>query len=97
MIQNGYLELTDQRNQLLLPIFDGVEAAKKRLHIINGQIANIEKDPRVFESSFIHKKPGYTKAMLKTLIVQTIHGSMTSELEIKKYADWVITQMSVRR
>jgi len=94
MSQYGYLELLEQRQQLLLPIFDGVKAARLRLHDVNRQISQIEKNPSIFDFSFIHKKPGYTSKLISLLIAQAKFGSLTAVDEISKYADWVIDQMS---
>lgn len=95
MIQNGYLELIERRNQLSSPLFDGVKAAREHLHLINFKIRQIEKDPNIFDRAYIHQKPGFTLKMLSVLVAQANRGSITSEIEIRKYADWVISQMSV--
>jgi len=94
MTRNGYLDLLDQRQQLLLPIFYGVKAAKLRLYDVNRQISQIQKNPNIFDFSFVHKKPGYTSKLIFILIAQAQFGSSTAVQEISKYADWVIEQMS---
>ena len=93
--QNGYSELIERRNYLSSPLFHGVKAAKNQLHLINFKISQVEKNRNIFEFSFVHQKPGYTKSMVQVLVVQAQHGSATSEQEVQKYANWVIEQMSV--
>jgi len=95
-MDNGYLSLLEQRNQLTLPLFDGVKAAKSRLHIVNSQIAKIEKNPKVFEPLFVHRKPGYTKSVVHKLAVMAGRGSTCCQDDLSSYANWVIEQNKFR-
>jgi len=97
MLQNGYFQLLERKNHLQSPLFAGIKAAREHLSVINFRIAQIEKDPNVFEYSFIFKKPGFTKAMVNVLVAQASRGSVVSEIEVQKYADWVISQMAACR
>ncbi len=95
MTRNGYLELLNQRNELLKPLYDGVKAARLRLHSVNSEIAQIEKNPKIFEPTFIHTKPGYTKPMIQTLVAQARIGSKTCQKDLSNYSNWLIGQMAV--
>ncbi len=97
MSQNGYLQLLETRNQLCSPLFDGVNAAKVRLHLVNQEISNIEKNPFIFEPLFIHKKPGYTLKMINSLAYQASKGYDLPARELQNYSNWLIHQMSFSR
>ncbi len=94
-IELEYLPLLERRNQLLSPLFHGVKAARQHLYIINFKISQVEKDPNVFDRSYIHQKPGFTRQMVKVLAAQAGRGSIVSEIELQKYADWIIGQRSI--
>lgn len=95
MARNGYLDLINQRNELLKPVYDGVKAAKLRLDSVNAQIAQTEKNPKIFEPTFVHTKPGYTKPMIQTLVAQARIGSITCQKDLVNYSNWLIDQMAV--
>lgn len=91
---SNYFELCEQKRLLTDLSHSGVVAARARLVSVNTEIHACESNPNIFEPSFIHKKPGFNKKLVSSLVNQARAGSDTCALELQKYSDWVICKMA---
>lgn len=93
----SYQELLKQRDYLGDLSRSGVIAARNRIDAINSEIDKYRKNPFIFDPRFVHAKEGFNYKLLQSLIYQAGRGSKVCEIEVQKYADWVIVKMAMNR